>query len=292
MEKKRILITGKGSYVGTSFINWVKQWPEQYEVEELSVRGEAWKEHDFSVYDVVLHVAGIAHVSTDPSMEQEYYRVNRDLTIAVASKAKQERVRQFIFMSSIIVYGDSGQVEVIDRNTVPKPSNFYGASKLQAEEKVMTLGSEGFKVVILRPPMIYGRASKGNYQLLASFTRKFPVFPNINNKRSMLHIDNLCEFIRFMIVNKEQGLFFPQNIEYVSTSQMVISIAQVHGKKIILTKSFNLLLLNKIVRKVSVINKLFGDLAYELAISEYKDNYQIRNFIESIHLTEIIDKEG
>ncbi|ETT45164.1 putative NAD-dependent epimerase/dehydratase [Paenibacillus sp. FSL R7-269] len=292
MEKKRILITGKGSYVGTSFINWVKQWPEQYEVEELSVRGEAWKEYDFSIYDVVLHVAGIAHVSTDPSMEQEYYRVNRDLTIEVARKAKQDGVRQFIFMSSIIVYGDSGQVKVIDRNTIPKPSNFYGESKLQAEKKVMTLGSEGFKVVILRPPMIYGRASRGNYQLLASFTRKFPVFPNINNKRSMLHIDNLCEFIRFMIVNKEQGLFFPQNIEYVNTSQMVISIAQVHGKKIILTKAFNLLLLNKLARKVSVINKLFGDLAYELAISEYKDNYQIRNFIESIHLTETIDKEG
>lgn len=97
MNKKRILITGKGSYVGTSFMKWVEQWPKEYDVVEISVRGEEWKQHDFSVYDVVLHVAGIAHVSTDPSMEAEYYKVNRDLTIEVASKAKQDKIKQFIF---------------------------------------------------------------------------------------------------------------------------------------------------------------------------------------------------
>ncbi|WP_020430220.1 NAD-dependent epimerase/dehydratase family protein, partial [Paenibacillus riograndensis] len=96
---RKILITGKGSYIGTSFIKWLQQWPEQYEVEEISVRGEEWKKHDFSIYDVVLHVAGIAHVSADPSKESEYYRINRDLAIEVANKAKQQKVKQFIFMS-------------------------------------------------------------------------------------------------------------------------------------------------------------------------------------------------
>lgn len=164
MEKKRILITGKGSYVGTSFINWVKQWPEQYEVEELSVRGEAWRKHDFSAYDVVLHVAGIAHVSTDPSMEQEYYRVNRDLTIEVASKAKQDGVRQFIFMSSIIVYGSDGKIgeeKIIYEYTVPNPNDFYGRSKLEADVAIQKLNSLHFKVVSVRIPMVYGPNCKG-----------------------------------------------------------------------------------------------------------------------------------
>ena len=62
--------------------------------------------------------------------------------------------------------------------------------------------------------------------------QKLPVFPDIDNQRSMLHIDNLCEFIRLMIDNEESGLFFPQNREYVKTSEMVKLIAEVHGKKI------------------------------------------------------------
>lgn len=285
MEKKRILITGKGSYVGTSFMNWVKQWPEQYEVEELSVRGEAWKEHDFSVYDVVLHVAGIAHVSTDPSMEQEYYRINRDLTIEVASKAKQDGVRQFIFMSSIIVYGDSGQVEVIDRNTVPKPSNFYGESKLQAEEKIKLIEDNAYKVVIVRPPMIYGKNSKGNYLRLSKFSRKLPFFPAFNNRRSILYIDNLCEFLKLMIDNLENGLFFPQNSEFIQTSQMVKFIAESHNKRIRLIKIFNPFI-KLALTKVNIINKVFGDLVYDQTISKYKEDYMILNLRDSIMVTE------
>lgn len=293
--KRKILITGKGSYVGTNVIKWLEQWPDQYEVVELSVRGTEWKEHDFSNYDVVLHVAGIAHVSTDPSMEQQYYKINRDLAIEVAEKAKKERVKQFIFTSSIIVYGDSSHMNkkrVIDKDTKPQPSNFYGNSKLQAEEGISLLESDDFKVVIIRPPMIYGKGSKGNYPKLASYARKLPLFPNIDNERSMLHIDNLCEFIRLMIENNEQGLYFPQNSEYVSTSKMVLLIAQAHNKSIKLTRVFNFILNNTIAIKINLINKVFGNLAYDTRMSIYKTNYQIRDLRESILLTETTDKEG
>lgn len=295
MSKRKILITGKGSYVGTNFIKWLEQWPEQYEVTELSVRGTEWKEHDFSNYDVVLHVAGIAHVSTDPSMEQEYYKVNRDLAIEVAKKAKEEYVKQFIFTSSIIVYGDSSHINkkrIIDRNTIPQPSNFYGNSKLQAEEGISLLESDDFKVVIIRPPMIYGKGSKGNYPKLAKLARRVPIFPDIENERSMLHIDNLCEFIRLMIDNNEKGLFFPQNAEYVSTNHMVYLIAQVYKKSIKLTKIFNPILYSSVANKINLINKVFGNLAYDTRMSAYKEDYQIRNLRESIFLTEIIEEEG
>ena len=283
---KNILITGKNSYIGTSLENWLMREPDKYKVDTVDMKDGSWKEKDFSQYDVVFHVAGIAHVSSDPKMEDLYYKVNRDLTIETAEKAKAEGVKQFVFMSSIIVYGDSSSSKrVIDRNTVPTPSNFYGNSKLQAEEGIKHLESDDFKIVVLRPPMIYGKGSKGNYPRLANMAKKIPVFPDIDNERSMLHIDNLCEFIKIMIVYEETGLYFPQNREYVKTSELVKTIAEVHGKKIIMTKVFNPVL--RMMFGIGIVNKVFGNLVYEKSMSDYdKANYRIRTFKESIELTE------
>lgn len=284
---KKILITGRASYVGTSLIKWIEKFPDKYSIDSISLRNDNWKEKDFSEYDVVLHLAGIAHVSSDPKMEEMYYKVNRDLTIATAEKAKADGVKQFIFMSSIIVYGESSNSKrVINKNTVPTPSNFYGNSKLQAEEGIKPLLSDNYKVAIIRPPMIYGKGSKGNYPKLAKAAQKLPIFPAIYNQRSMLHIDNLCEFLRLIIEHEESGLFFPQNREYVTTSEMVRLIAEVNGKKIKLVKVFNLILMI-IGRKLGIINKVFGNLVYEQSMSQYnKGNYQIRDLRQSIMLTE------
>lgn len=284
---KKILITGSNSYVGKSLEKSLRNYPDRYSIDSVSLRNDLWREKDFSEYDVVFHVAGIAHVSSDPNLEEMYYKVNRDLTIETAEKAKVDGVQQFIFMSSIIVYGDSSSKKrVIDKKTVPTPSNFYGNSKLQAEEGIKPLESDNFKVAILRPPMIYGRGSKGNYPKLAKVARNLPVFPDIDNQRSMLHIDNLCEFIRLIIENEESGLFFPQNNEYVKTSEMVKLIAEAHGKKIILTKIFNPVL--KVMgMKLGLINKVFGNLVYDIKISKYKENYRIRDLRESIGSSEL-----
>lgn len=283
---KRVLITGKNSYIGTSLENWLMREPDKYKVDTVDMKDGSWKEKDFSLYDVVFHVAGIAHVSSDPKMEDIYYKVNRDLTIETAEKAKAEGVKQFIFMSSIIVYGDSSSSKrVIDRNTVPTPSNFYGNSKLQAEEGIKYLETDEFKIVVLRPPMIYGKGSKGNYPRLANMAKKIPVFPDIDNERSMLHIDNLCEFIKVMIDHEETGLYFPQNKEYVKTSELVKTIAEVHGKKIMMTMIFNPVL--RLMFGIGIVNKVFGNLVYEKSMSDYdKANYRIRTFRESIELTE------
>lgn len=282
---KKILITGKDSYIGTSLEKWLSQWPDKYTVDTVDMISDSWKEKDFSKYDVVFHVAGIAHVSSDPKLKNLYYKVNRDLTIATARKAKNEGVQQFIFMSSIIVYGDSPSNGVIDRNTVPKPSNFYGDSKLQAEEGIKPLENESFKIVILRPPMIYGKGSKGNYPKLSKLAQKIPVFPDIDNERSMLHIDNLCEFIKVMIDHEETGIYFPQNKEYVKTSELVKTIAEVHGKKIWMIRWMNWLI--RMMFGIGIVNKVFGNLVYEKSMSDYdKANYRIRDFRESIELTE------
>jgi len=284
---KKILITGANSYIGSSLEKWLGKHPEQYFVDTVSTKNDAWKQKNFSEFDVLFHVAGIAHVSSNPKMEYLYYKVNRDLAIAVAKKAKLDGIKQFIFMSSIIVYGENHSNKgVIGKNTVPIPSNFYGNSKLQAEEGIRMLENNDFKVVIIRAPMIYGKGSKGNYQTLSKAAQKFPVFPDIENMRSMLHIDNLCEFIKLMIDNEESGLCFPQNKEYVKTSEMVRLIAEFHGNRIRLTKMFNPII-NIVRRKLRFVNKVFGNLIYEQSMSVYnKGNYQIRNFRESLELTE------
>lgn len=283
---KKILITGINSYVGKSFYKWLEQYPQEYKVDLISLRIDTWKNKDFSNYDSILHVAGIAHVSSDPKLEELYYKVNRDLTLEIARKAKNEGVKQFIFMSSIIVYGDSNSAKkIININTVPTPSNFYGNSKLQAEEGLKGLESDFFKVAIVRPPMIYGKGSKGNYPKLVKLARILPVFPDVDNERSMIHIDNLSEFLRKVINNQDQGFFFPQNKEYVNTSEMVNIISRVHGKRIKLTKIFNpiIFLLGK---KLKIVNKVFGNLVYDKEMSKYKEEYQIRSLENTIELTE------
>lgn len=287
---KKILVTGANSYVGTSFIKWLSQYPDMYSFDTISLRDDSWKESSFSGYDVVLHTVGIAHVDSnpDPKMEQEYYRVNRDLTIESAKKAKKDGVKQFIFLSSIIVYGDSSNINkprVIDKNTVPTPANFYGNSKLQAEEGIKRLESDEYKIAIIRPPMIYGKGSKGNYPKLSLVAQKFPLFPDIENQRSMIHIDNLCEFIRLIINNSEKGTFFPQNSDYVKTSELVKMIAESHGKKIRMTKLFNPII-GAVGLKVGIINKVFGSFVYDHSLSNYKENYRIRDLRDSIQKTE------
>lgn len=288
---KKILITGANSYIGTSFEKWLSKYPDKYFVDTLDMLSDSWQEKSFSKYDVIFHVAGIAHVSSNPKMKELYYKVNRDLAIEIAKKAKREGVKQFIFMSSIIVYGSSGRIgerKIIDKDTKPSPVDFYGDSKLQAEKGLRALESDIFKVVILRPPMIYGKGSKGNYPKLSKAARVLPIFPDIDNERSMLHIDNLCEFIKLMIDNEESGVFFPQNKEYVKTSEMVKLIADVQGRKIRLVKFFNPII-RLLGLKLGLINKVFGNMVYEKKLSVYKEKYQIRNLRETIELTESSD---
>lgn len=243
--------------------NWLAKWPDKYQVRTISVRKDNWKAFDFKSYDSVFHVAGIAHNSSDPKLKDLYYSVNRDLTIEVAKKAKEDDVKQFIFMSSIIVYGEGEKGKLhITAETKPNPKNFYGDSKLQAEKGIMLLADASFRVAVLRPPMIYGPGSKGNYPKLVSLAKKIPIFPNFTNKRSMLYINKLCEYIRNIIDCNEQGFFFPQDDKYVCTSNLVSKIAKENGRKIRFVKLFNPLI-RFCVPRVELIQKLFGDLYYD-----------------------------
>ena len=288
---KKILITGANSYIGVSFENYMKQWADEYSVDTVDMIDGTWREKDFGGYDAVFHVAGIAHSDNGKiSAEKEklYYAVNTDLTVETAKKAKADGAKQFIFMSSAIVYGESapiGKTKVITKDTPTSPANCYGDSKVQAEKGILPLNDDAFRVVVLRPPMIYGKGSKGNYPTLAKMALKMPVFPYVKNERSMLYIDNLCEFIRLMIVNGEQGIFWPQNGEYSNTAELVRMIAAAHGKKVGLVKGFGWAL--KVMSPFTgLVNKAFGSLSYDMSLSEYKEHYRVTTLEESIKMTE------
>jgi len=307
-EMKNILITGEHSYIGTSVETWlnnvnqaakIKGLEEPYSITTISVLSDehnhgAWESYDFSAFDTVFDVAGIAHAdigNVKDDVKKLYYRVNTDLTLLLARKAQSAGCKQFIYMSSMIIYGD---VQCITKDTQPKPANFYGDSKWQADQRLRQMNTDTFHVAVLRPPMIYGKGSKGNYPILAKMASRLPFFPVVKNKRSMLYIDNLTEFIRLLIDNNDSGAFFPQNSEYSNTSQMVKMIANIKGHKILMVYgiSWMVYIMMRIPGKIGgLVTKAFGDSCYEKGLSEYKVDgrvvdYRVHNLSESIVLTE------
>lgn len=288
MPKKKILIVGANSYIGTSFEKWLLKNSDSYKVNIIGTLKDEWKTISFADYDSILHVAGIAHVSADPKMESLYYKINRDLAIEVASKAKSEGVAQFIFMSSIIIYGKDGRIgekRVITKSTEYAPVDFYGRSKLEADLGIQELVSEKFKPVIIRTPVVYGPGCKGNFPKLIKLTKKSPVFLDIENQRSMIYIDNLCEFLRLIVDNESSGVFYPQNKEYVSTSEVVLTAANIMNKKVYMINALNVLL-KAVASKVELLNKVFGNKVYDKRLSDqFGWKYCIVSFEQSVEET-------
>lgn len=256
----KILITGAGSYIGMCFEEYMKKFPD-YQVDTLDMLDKNWSDKDFSPYDAIYHVSGIAHRKETEENANLYYEVNRDLVLKVAEKAKKEKVKQFVFLSSMSVYGvEEG---IITKDTPPAPKSNYGKSKIQAEELLGKLRSDDFKIAVMRPPMVYGEGCKGNYQMLVKFAKLLPVFPDYENKRSMIHVDNLSAFVKALIDGEKDGLFFPQDENYVCTCKMVKEIASGMGKNMKLLKIMNPAV--SILKKFTTQGKkAFGDLFYDI----------------------------
>lgn len=275
-------ILGKHSYICNSFEKYIEN--SSLSIEYLNCRENLWQEVDFTKFESILCPLGIAHVSTDPSMKSQYYAVNRDLPLSIAKKAKSEGVKQFIFFSSMIVYGaDKPIVEafVIDAATEPNPENFYGKSKLEAEQELLKLCDDTFTVTILRIPMVYGPGCKGNFPQLLKVAKKSPFCPLIQNKRSMIYVDNLCEFLKLVIENKITGILYPQNSEYVSTVDIIKTAAKYFNHKIVFIRLFNPLI-KLLSKRFGIINKIFGTKVYDMSLSPNVEEYNKVDFETSI----------
>ncbi len=280
---KRILIAGADSYIGTRLAAWLDT--SRFRCDTLDMRGDAWRSHDFSVYDSVVLVAGIAHRRETDENRALFDQVNHRLATEAGQKAKQEGVKQFVFFSSMSVYG----VEVgrIHADTQAKPATAYGRSKLDAERALTALESPAFRVAVLRPPMIYGPGCKGNYPRLSRLIRTLRVFPRVRNERSMLYIDTLCDFLDSLLQSGEGGLYFPQNAEYGSTDSIALAVAKAHSFTVFRPRGFGWLL-RLLSGNGGTVGKVFGSLTYDQSLSEKFMPKDQLEFFQSILETEAV----
>lgn len=280
----RILVVGKSGYVSTCFQSYIKKYPDVL-VDSISARNEGWKEHDFHGYDAVFNATGLAHNDARKGTEVEFMALNAILPFELALKAKTESVPVFIHMSSMIVYGDMsnvGDFAFIDEHTKPKPENIYGISKLRGEENIQSLNDNNFHVAIIRSSLVYGESAVDNFLKLTDYAVKLPVFPNIQNYRSMIYSDNLCELIKLIAETKKSGLFYPQQEKHIQTAQLLYDIGDQAGHRVILTRVFNPLI-KLLSPYIGLIRKVFGSEAYKLeASNHFEGAYRVVSYEESV----------
>lgn len=284
---KKVILVGIGGYIGGKFTEYINNNYPDWQVDAVDSMNRKWAETDFTGYDAVYNVSGLAHANARQGTEEQYYSVNGQLPIDVAAKAKAEGVPLFIQMSSMVVYGDMsglGEEKKIFENTEPEESSIYGKSKMMAERGLHKFVDENFHVAIVRPPLIYSEFARDNFPRLVNFAKKSPIFPNLKNQQSMVYVDNLCELIHLIIENNKGGIYYPQQECYIETSKMVCDIADAVGNRMWQTKIFNpfLKFFSK-WEKLAFIHKAFGSITYDMSISNhFEGKYRVVSYEESI----------
>ena len=264
----KLLITGSSGFVGSYFTN---KYRNKYEIKTFSFLKDDINTLDCNDVNVVFHLSALVHQMGGASAD-EYERVNVIQTLELANKAKLNGVKHFVFMSTIKVYGE----ETLSRyceNTKCVPEDDYGKSKLKAEKLLLELESENFKVSIIRTPIVYGYGVKANIKNLVNLVNKVSVLPfaNIQNKRSMVYIGNLCHMINEIIIQQKSGIFLASDDEPLSTSRLIDLIAKNLDKKIYLIKIPFFESLLELV-KPSFHKRLYGSLGVDNAITKEKLN--------------------
>lgn len=290
----KVLVTGKTSNTANAFSDYILESSyDDIVVDKISLRDTSFEDMNWSSYDVVLHAAGISKADDgriSKEQQEKYYSINRDLAFQAASKAKSDGVSQFILLSTMMVYGNSspiGKKFIIDDDTEPIPASYYGRSKLEGE-KVLELADDGFKVAVIRESVVYGEHFKGELYKLSKIASRVCFFPDIDSTKSYIYEGNLCELFRQIIIKNVGGIFYPQNKEQLTTSEIYKLMAEIHAEKkgkrrnCALIKGLKpvLCLLSHITHYVNVV---FNDMRYAPELSHIEGiDYQVYSFEESL----------
>lgn len=281
-----ILIIGKNSYIGNHIDEWLSN--KGWHVAQLDVLSDGWKTFDYSSYDAIVHVAGIVHRPNCNDWNL-YKRVNTDMPITIATMAKKQGVKQYLFFSTMAVYGVGKELSpnVISADTPLNADSMYGKSKLMAEEGLLKLQDYHFDVVCIRPPSVYGRGCRGGYvSSFASIVRRLPVIPRAYDKvkQSFIYIDNLSEFVRLAISNHVHGCFCPQDDKAVSANEICSAIAKGLGKKYKESKILGFIV--RLFHFIPFVKKAYGGVEYSCSLSTMDNmNYIIVPFEEGMRRT-------
>jgi UDP-glucose 4-epimerase len=204
--------------------------------------------------------------------------------VDLAKKAKASEVGQFVFMSTVKVYGEETNVAYSESSKC-YPEDEYGRSKLKAEYELLKLEDENFKVSIIRTPIVYGFGVKANIKSLISLVNKIPIlsFGGIENKRSMVYVGNLCHLLDEVIVQQKSGIFLASDDKPLSTTKLIELIAKNLDKKVYLVKIPFFEILLKLL-KPSFHKKLYGSLEVDNTITkeklDLKNPYSVENGIK------------
>ena len=282
----KILVIGKNSYIGNHIDKWLTR--HGHHVAQLDVLTDEWKTFDYSPYDAVVHVAGIVH-RPDCKDWELYKRVNTDMPIVIATMAKEHGVKQYVFFSTMGVYGVGKELRpnVVDENSPLGSESMYGRSKLMAEEGLWKLGDADFNIVCVRPPSVYGKGCRGGY--IAGFTtivRRLPVIPKAYTdvKQSFIYIDNLSELIRLVIEKRLHGVICPQDDKSVSANELLQVIADGTGKKLVESRFLGVFV--RLFHFLPIIKKAYGGIEYSKNLSTIKNiNYIVVPFYEAMKRT-------
>lgn len=280
-----ILVTGSNGYLGNNFIN---QYKNKYQFKKFSLLTQKLENISFDSIETVLHYAALVHQKIEYSYEK-YYEINVEYPVGLAKKAKASGVKQFVFISTIAVYGEDKQL--VSENTECNPVTSYGISKLEAEKQLQALEDENFTVSIIRPPMVYGKNAPGNINSLVNLVKKVPVLPlgGIKNKRSFVYVGNLCHLvdsvIGFPVELRMTGsnVFLAGDDEPLSTTRLIEIIADNIEKKVYLMKIPFFESLLKIL-KPSFHKRLYESLEVDTSqtkkILDFKNLYTVENGIK------------
>ncbi|QKF81110.1 NAD-dependent epimerase/dehydratase family protein [Halarcobacter ebronensis] len=275
----KLLITGSNGYVGRNFINYIKN---KYVIAKFSLLNQELKNIDFTEIDVLVHCAALVHQKIEHNYEK-YYQINVDYPVKLAKLAKENGVKQFVFISTIAVYGE--EKEKLDENTICNPITPYGKSKLEAEKELLKLNEDNFVVSVIRAPMVYGKDAPGNIDSLVKLVKKIPIIPlgGIENKRSFISIQNLCHMIDEVATQQKSGIFLASDDEPISTTRLIELIAKNLDRKIYLIKVPFFEFLLKLL-KPSFHKRLYGSLEVNNTLTKkrlnLKNPYRIEEGIE------------
>ena len=263
-NRKSILIFGKNSYIGSNIIHFIKNERPSWNIIEIDSKNREWEKIDFSFFSVIIILAGIVHIKENKKNSEIYYKINKELALSVALKAKKEGVSHCLFFSTMNVYGLTRGY--INGKTLLAPKTHYGRSKFQAENEIVKLEDDKFKVAVIRPPMVYGKNCPGNYEKLVNFIKKFRFFINCDNKRSGIYIKNLNRFVIGVIEKEFSGIVYPQDKHYYSINDILNGLENVSKFKIV-----RIPLLGILVQKINFkfVSKVFGDLVYDFVLTDY-----------------------
>ncbi|MDX9694820.1 MAG: NAD-dependent epimerase/dehydratase family protein [Bacteroidales bacterium] len=275
----KVAVTGSSGFIGSYFTT---KNPE-FLITEIDLLKNKIESVSFEGIDVVLHLAAIAHQKDNN--ENLYYTINRDLAYKTALRAKEHGVKQFLFMSTVKVYGESSETDnPFDESSDCNPKDAYGKSKFEAEKLIQALENDNFRVAIIRSPLVYGPEVRANMLSLIKLVNRIPMLPfaNVNNKRSLVYIGNMNHFIRLVILQRASGIFLPADNETLSIKELCSEIAKAIEKKVFFFSIPNWFV--KIIRcyRPSIYNKLFS--SFEI------DNHKTRNILS--YISPYSSKEG